>query len=123
MSLIKKQLANIDSRIDKIDAKNIKLEHTIHFTTNTDYEFIVNIIKNDRIFKTYNVKDAEQLDKLANKLQEQYNVPMQANYSSLTDNQLRYLIEGLNTDTGEIDLQPRAYNVLKGFSQLAKRDI
>lgn len=96
MNTINKQINNINNKLDKIDANNIKLEQTLNFINDTTFKYIYNVYRADKLIETIEVKDSNKLDAIEKTLKTKYNTSIKINYSNLTIDQLNYLIDATN---------------------------
>lgn len=96
MNTINKQINNINNKLDKIDADNIRLEQTLNFINDNTFKYIYNVYRADKLIKTIEVKDSNKLDAIEKTLKTKYNTSIKTNYSNLTIDQLNYLIDATN---------------------------
>lgn len=94
---IKKQIKDINNRLDAIKG-NYAIKHTIIFTSDTNFELVYDLYRNKKLIKTfkYTLSDLQNKDTdndYLGKLQKQYNIPIDAEYDSLNEKQLNYIID------------------------------
>lgn len=95
-SKIDNKIKNIDSRVKAIEPKS-KIMLKITFTSDTDYEYTTQLIKNDKVIKILDNENATDLKELCKK----YDAELTDNFDELTTDQLRYLADDLENQTSD----------------------
>lgn len=91
---IKKQLNNINDRLDKFIKYTI--EHTIIFTSDTEFCYLFNVYnRHHKLVETCKIdaSDIKGLENCSNSLENKYKTKIITNYDTLSTEQLNYLID------------------------------
>lgn len=93
MKTINNRLREYENKInDKINTL-YKIETTINFDKNNDFNYVFNIYKNDKFKQAIIIASDEDFDLTLKKLEQKYNTKIQFNFENLSESELRYLLE------------------------------